>query len=176
MTIKNYNQLKQKLTELNQKYIQENQEKIQQSKFAGISSGSVCGLGTSLNIVIAVLVAAGIIATWPPATPVIVAAGAAITGFATIWFSTYSHYEVKLLVAENNNLEAEINFMNNDNANELLQEETGKMVLMKKDFANFKEWVSSFFSRREIPSSDASHPVVGRVVGRRIETQGFLAV
>jgi hypothetical protein len=51
LTIKNYNQLKQKLTELNQKYIQENQEKIQQSKFAGISSGSVCGLGTSLNIV-----------------------------------------------------------------------------------------------------------------------------
>ena len=175
MTIKNYNQLKQKLTELNQKYIQENQEKIQQSKFAGISSGSVCGLGTSLNIVIAVLVAAGIIATGT-AAPVIVAAGATITGFATIWFSTYSHYEVKSLVAENNNLEAEINFMNNDNANELLQEETGKMVLMKKDFANFKEWVSSFFSRREILSGDASHPVVGRVVGRRIETQGFLAV
>ena len=34
MTIKNYNQLKQKLTELNQKYIQENQEKIQPSSDA----------------------------------------------------------------------------------------------------------------------------------------------
>ncbi len=119
-----------------------------------------------------------VVATSATAVGGTVSAGvfAAAVGVATVGCITYGYYRNKSLVAENNNLEAQINFMNNDNANELLQEETGKMVLMKKDFANFKEWVSSFFSRREIPSSDASHPVVGRVVGRRIETQGFLAV
>ncbi len=145
----------EKLTELKRLFntttkdaIARNQQKQVLTRRKAVGYSAFASLYMALGIVGAVV-----------ATTVLSAAsagaGVAVVGVATVVAGIYAYYRNKSLVAKNKNLQAEIEFINDD-VNELKKEETDKMALMRKDFANFKGWVSSFCSRRETPTNSVT--------------------